>query len=248
MEEYPEDVWKPLEAAPFYPFASSRSPEQLARDMREFISDTTGPPFFLYFCTFEPHHPFKREGSDTIHPEEVIVPSHLPDLPGIRENLAKYYMSAQRADKGMAELIRILRETGQWDNTVILYTSDNGRPFRGAKTNLYDAGIRMPFVFRDPWQEEKGITTDAMVNFADITPTLLDFTGIDPGPYGMHGRSFRSQLGLENDPDEINNLAYREEYRDLVRQYKKRIDRFRERTGDLWKLYQDYEKVDELFE
>jgi N-sulfoglucosamine sulfohydrolase len=195
--DYPEDVWKPLDEYPFYPFASTRSPEQLAEDMRPFIADTTAAPFFLYFCTFEPHHPFKRAGSDSIGADQVIVPEHLPDIPQIREDLAKYYMSAQRADKGLLKLIEILKESGQWDNTVVLFISDNGRPFPGAKSNLYDPGILMPMILRNPFQEKKGIITDALVNYADITPTLLDFASVDIDKYHFHGRSFRSQLNRE---------------------------------------------------
>lgn len=193
-EEYPDEVWKSIDEAPYYTFANSRAPETLAEDMRSFIADTTGSPFFLYFCTFEPHSPFRRQGSDTIYPQDVIVPSHLPDIQEVREKLAIYYMSMQRADKGLKHLIEVLKETGKWDNTVILFVSDNGRPFPNAKTNLYDPGIRLPFVFRNPYQNTQGIVTDAMVNYADITPTLLDFAGVDLSHYKFHGRSFRSQL------------------------------------------------------
>ncbi len=191
--DYPEKVWKPFTESPYYPFANKIAPETLAEDMREFISEKEDP-FFLYFSTFEPHDPFYREGSDVIDPSEVIVPSHLPDLPSIREKLAKYYMSVQRADKALVKFIQILKETDQWENTIILFTSDNGRPFVGAKVNLYEPGIRLPFIFRNPFQQQQSVVTDAMISFTDITPTLLDFCGVDNTNYNFHGRSFRSQL------------------------------------------------------
>jgi len=194
----PERVWKHFDEAPWYPHSASVIPPvEFAEDMREFISDKNAPPFFLYFCTWDPHHPFRREGSDTIHPEDVIVPFHMPDTKETREDLAKYYMSMQRADRGLERLIEILKESGQWENTIILFTSDNGRPFIGAKPNLYDPGIRMPFIFRNPFQEEQGLTTDALINFTDITPTLLDFAGVDLSQYHFHGRSFKTILNKE---------------------------------------------------
>jgi len=195
--EYPEEVWQDFDKSPYSVFYNSRSPEMLAEDMHEFITKEPNSPFFLYFATFEPHRPFGREGSKKVLPEDVIVPEHLPDIPEIREELAKYYMSAERADKGLLKLIEILKETGHWDDTIILFTSDNGRPFTGAKANLYEPGIRLPFVFRNPFQDKQGISTDAMINFTDITPTLLDFAGVDISKYNFHGRSFKDQLGVE---------------------------------------------------
>jgi N-sulfoglucosamine sulfohydrolase len=187
---------KPFNESPKYPFANTRAPEVLAEDMRTFITQKESP-FFMYFATFEPHAPYYREGSDTINPENIIVPEHLPDVPAIREELAKYYMSTQRADKVLLKLTQILKETGQWENTIILFTSDNGRPFPGAKVNLYEPGIKLPFVFRNPFQSKQNVVTDAMISFTDITPTLLDFAGVDISKYGFHGRSFKSQLDKE---------------------------------------------------
>ena len=330
--DYPEDVWKAFNESPYYPFASNRSPEVLAEDMREFIDNKSEEPFFLYLATLEPHSPYRREGSKTILPEDVIVPDYLPNVPEIREELAKYYMSAERADKGLLKLIEILKETGHWDDTIILFTSDNGSPFPGAKINLYEPGIRLPFVFRNPYQDKQGIITDAMVNFADITPTLLDFAGVEIDKYNFHGRSFKEQLSVEKsvgfdtifashtfheiqmyypmrmirdrnykfiwnlaygqsfplgvetislldlvsnnnlefigkrkvkdylqrpkfelydivkDPNEVNNLAYNKDYEKLVKLYQNRIYKFQKETGDVWEVYQDYEKLDNYVE
>ncbi len=163
----------------------------------QFISDDSGSPFFLYYCTMEPHRPFKRHGSDTIRAEDIVVPNHLPDIPAIRSDLAKYYMSAQRADKGLLNLIEKLKRENKWDNTIILFTSDNGRPFMGAKLNLYEPGIRLPFVLRNPFQKRHGIVSDAMISFTDITPTLLDLAGVDISKLNFHGRSIKSQLNKE---------------------------------------------------
>ncbi len=173
------------------------SPVQMAEICREFIA-ADKRPFFLYFCTHEPHRPFQREGSDTFDPKDVIVPPYLPDTPECREELAKYYGSVQRADSGLVRLMEILRETGHWDDTMIIYISDNGIAFPGAKTTLYEPGMRLPCVVRNPFAKKKGVVTDAMVTWADITPTILDFAGAMPDEADFHGRSFLSVLEKEH--------------------------------------------------
>jgi len=197
-KDYPDLVKRHDSQSPFYPESGSDVPPvQLAEDLREFIESEEQGPFFLYFCTWDPHRPFRRKGSQEISPEDVTVPSHLPDIPEIREDLAKYYMSVERADKGLERLIEILKESSNWDNTVLIFTSDNGRPFPGAKMNLYDPGIRLPLVIHDPYAKVRNIESDAFVSFTDITPTILDYAGVEFSDYPLHGRSFRSQVEME---------------------------------------------------
>lgn len=165
------------------------APVQMADKCKDFISSKDDKPFFLYFCTNEPHRPFRREGSDPVASKDVIVPPFLPDTPECREELAQYYGSVQKADKGLLRLIAILKESGHWDDTVIIYISDNGIAFPGAKTTLYDPGMRLPCVVRYPFARKKAVVTDAMITWADITPTILDITSALPQNYEFHGRS-----------------------------------------------------------
>jgi N-sulfoglucosamine sulfohydrolase len=173
-------------------------PEKMADDCRDYIAAEDSSPFFLYFCPTDPHRPFARDGSDVIKPEDVIVPSYLPDMPQCREELAEYYGSVQRADKGLLRLIDILKKTGRWDNTIVIYISDNGIAFPGAKTTLYEPGTRLPCVVRNPYQTKRGVVCNAMITWADLTPTILDFAGVSPEKYAFHGRSFSSILEEEN--------------------------------------------------
>ena len=172
------------------------APAQMAKKCLPFI-ESGGDPFFLYFCTTEPHRPFHRDGSAPVTPEEVIVPDYLPDSPECREELAKYYMSVERADRGLLQLIGQLKAVGKWENTVIIYVSDNGIAFPGAKTTLYEPGMRLPCVVRDPAQAKQGLVCDAMVTWADITPTLLDYAKATPEEPTFQGRSFRTVAGEE---------------------------------------------------
>jgi len=131
-------------------------------------------------------------------PKDVIVPPFLPDLPECRAELAQYYQSVSRVDQGVGKLIHILKQTGKYDNTVVIYISDNGVAFPGAKTTLYEPGMNLPCIVRDPRQKNRGITCDALVNFADLAPTILDYAGALPGPGSLQGRSFKPVLNQEH--------------------------------------------------
>ena len=170
--------------------APGNVPADMAEACREFIAAANDTPFFLYFCTTQPHRPFHRQGADPVAPGDVVVPPYLPDSPECREELAQYYGSVQTADAGLLRLLDILQETGRWDDTLVLFLSDNGIAFPGAKTTLYEPGMNLPCVVRDPFAKTGGAVTDAMVNWADITPTILDFAGVEVGEKPVQGRSF----------------------------------------------------------
>jgi N-sulfoglucosamine sulfohydrolase len=196
-------------------------PANRGRDALDTSPTQDQRPFFLYFCTSDPHRgggratdlPYQPDrfgnraqgypGVEEVHydPKDVIVPDFLPDIPECRAELAQYYQSVSRVDQGVGRLIEHLKKAGKYDNTVIIYISDNGIPFPGAKTTVYEPGINLPCIVRTPGQKNKGIRCDAMVTWADLTPTILDFAGATPGGSEFHGRSFRAVLEREHVED-----------------------------------------------
>ena len=181
---------------------NGRNAVEMAEQCKKFLTDTTDDrPFFLYFGTSDPHRgggvdqnsdqSFKPNlfgnkpnrgsypGVDEVYfdPAEVTVPPFLPDTIETREELAQYYQSCSRVDAGVARLVDILKQAGLYDKTLIVFTSDHGMAFAGGKTTVYEGGLRVPFVVRDPYQTKRGIETDAMISHIDITPSLLDFAG-----------------------------------------------------------------------
>ncbi len=209
------------------------APAQGAQHCKPFIAAQDERPFFLYFCTTEPHRPFRRDG-DTFKPEDVIVPPYLPDIPECRQELARYYDSVERADKGLLELLNILRQTGHWEDTVVLYLSDNGIAFPGAKTTLYEPGMRLPCVVRNPFAKKTGVVTDAMVNYADITPTILDLCNAAPNDYVFHGRSFASVLDQEH-PTGWDEVYASHTFHEITMYYPMRVVRQR-RFKLIWNI------------
>ncbi len=206
------------------------SPAAGAERCRDLIAADDNRPFFLYFGTTEPHRPFKRDGSDPVDPKDVIVPPYLPDIPECRQELAKYYMSVQRADAGLVRLIRLLKDTGRWHDTVVLYCSDNGIAFPGAKTNAYEPALRLPFVVRDPFGGPQGSVCEAILNYTCITPTLLDVAGAVPEGYAFHGRSFRRAM-RERRPEGWDETYASHTFHEITMYYPMRVVRDRR-----WKL------------
>jgi N-sulfoglucosamine sulfohydrolase len=202
------------------PATIGRSPVEMAARTRGFIEDPDPRPFFLYFASDDPHRanavlpdgrptfdtypepnsfgnrPAGYPGIDPVRyrPADVRVPAHLPDTPASRAELAEYYQAVSRLDQGVGRLIALLKAAGQYEHTLILYLSDNGAAFPGAKTTLYEPGMRLPLIVRAPGRRQPGAVQDAMVTWADLTPTLLDVAGAAPDPARFDGRSFRAGL------------------------------------------------------
>jgi N-sulfoglucosamine sulfohydrolase len=204
------------------PASLGRSPVEMATQSRAVLASADPRPFFLYFATDDPHRanailPGGKPTFDTypapnrfgnrdrgypgvteikFRPEDVVVPPFLPDTPTCRAELAEYYQSVARLDQGVGRLIALLKETGHYDNTLIVYLSDNGPAFPGAKTTLYDPGIRLPLIVRAPGRTRPGAVQSAMVSWADLTLTLLDVAGALPAgaTKEFDGRSFRPAL------------------------------------------------------
>ena len=178
----------------------TRNAVKMAENCREFLSDKSDErPFFLYFATSDPHRgggvdktstlelkpdlfgnlPNKdsHDGVDEVFfdPSTVPIPAFLPDTPETRSELTQYYQSCARIDAGLGKLIAILKENDLYDKTMIVFTADHGMAFSGGKTTVYEAGLRVPFVVRNPYVKNRGVATEAMISHIDITPTLLDF-------------------------------------------------------------------------
>ncbi|MEM0924636.1 MAG: sulfatase [Planctomycetota bacterium] len=181
---------------------NGRNAVEMAEKSKAFIVDSQDErPFFLYFATSDPHRgggvdksslrelkpnlfgnkPNRRAypGVDEVFfdPSDVPVPKFLPETAETREELAQYYQSCARVDAGVAKLVQILKQADLYEKTLLVFTSDHGMAFAGGKTTVYEGGLRVPFVVRDPYQSKRGIETDALVSHVDITPSLLDFAG-----------------------------------------------------------------------
>ena len=199
------------------PAGNTQNPVQMADRARAFLAKDDARPFFLYFCPTDPHRAAQGFGEDRPHPgvtevkydpATLTVPPFLPDLPETRAELAGYYQAVSRLDQGIGRLLAVLEETGNPDNTMVIYISDNGMPWPGAKTTLYEPGMHLPLIVQTPGGKPGG-TSDAMVSWVDLAPTILDFAGVSaetgPGAPKLQGASFLPAARGENLPgrDEV---------------------------------------------
>uniref|UniRef100_A0A3B3YNY5 Sulfatase N-terminal domain-containing protein n=1 Tax=Poecilia mexicana TaxID=48701 RepID=A0A3B3YNY5_9TELE len=112
-------------------------------------------------------------------PEQVKVPPFIPDTPAARADLAAQYTTVSRLDQGIGLVLQELREAGYDNDTLIIYSSDNGIPFPNGRTNLYRSGTAEPMLVSSPEHRERwGNTSQAFVSLLDITPTVLDWFSI----------------------------------------------------------------------
>lgn len=151
-------------------------------------------PFFLWFAALDPHRDYAENSIAKPHkPADVIVPPHLPDTPEVRSELALYYDEITRLDDNVGKVIAELERQGVAENTLILFISDNGRPFPGAKTTMYDTGIHTPLLARWPKGIKRGLVADGLVSSVDLAPTILQLAGVAI-PATVQGKSFAPML------------------------------------------------------
>ena len=142
-------------------------------------------PFCLWLAAVDPHRPYADSIISNPHnAEDVLVPPYLPDNASVREDFASYYDEISRLDSYIGETLLEMDRMGLRENTVVLFISDNGRPFPRDKTTLYDGGIKTPWIIRWPDHIAVGSRNDNMVSSIDIAPTLLDLARLDiPGEF-----------------------------------------------------------------
>src|SRR5690606_33432297 len=104
------------------------------------------------------------------------------------EGLAGYYEQISQLDSGVGMVLDVLKESGRADDTLVIFFSDHGSSEPGAMGNLYEPGVHVPFLVYHPQLKRPGSANGAMISLADVTPTILDWTGVD-APYPLHGRS-----------------------------------------------------------
>jgi arylsulfatase A-like enzyme len=166
------------------------------REALRFIRDSKDQPWFLYLCFNAPHgassfgkderNPKSRTGVQA--PDQYIAKYADVKLP---ENLKRYYAAMTCMDDAIGNVLSLLRKLKQDDNTLVLFQSDNGgsgnggnAPLRGAKSTLWEGGLRVPFIARWPGKIPAGRVSDEFLTTLELLPTLAAAAGTTP-PAGI---------------------------------------------------------------
>ncbi|KAL1468605.1 hypothetical protein MTO96_041380 [Rhipicephalus appendiculatus] len=117
-------------------------------------------------------------------PVKSSCPPFVPDTPAAREDIAAQYTTVGRLDQGVGLVLAELEAAGFSDNTLVIYSSDNGIPFPNGRTNFYEPGIQEPMIVRNPEKPgSAGARSDALVSLLDIVPTVLEWFSIPVPQY-----------------------------------------------------------------
>jgi N-sulfoglucosamine sulfohydrolase len=166
---------------------------QTTAKFEEFLGQAPArKPWFFWINYSDPHHVWD-EGAGNVDPNKIVLPPHLPDLPGVRQDLARYCGEVERLDGTFAENLAVLRKHGMEENTLVLFIGDNGMAFPHGKGSLYDPGLNTPLLARWPARLKSGQSSRALISGEDITPTFLEAAGCKQ-PKEMSGRSFAGLL------------------------------------------------------
>ncbi len=152
----------------------------------ELLDEPLEQPFFLSVGFFETHRSFFEPTSvrDALYSQP---PANLPDTPETRRDIAAFKESARSLDHGVGAMLDAVDSRGLADNTIIVFTTDHGLAFPGAKATLFDRGLGVLLMMRGPGFAF-GKVVDSMVSHLDIYPTLCDLAGV-PRPAWLEGRS-----------------------------------------------------------
>ena len=169
-------------------------------------------PFFLYLAYNAPHTP--------IQPPEEWVTKVQQREGGIDEARAKLVALIEHMDHGIGKVMTALKENGFYDNTLVIFVSDNGGqlnvgarngPLRDGKGTVYEGGIRVPAIASWPGSIAPGTTSDALLTTMDIYPTLLEAARARITQF-IDGTSFLGSLlgGPAPDPNRLLFFSRRE--------------------------------------
>lgn len=149
-----------------------------------------GKPWFFWLGFSDPHHAWTTQGKrGALDPKKLTLPPHLPDLPGVRGDLARYLAEIEHLDGDVQSVLDTLKQRGLADNTLVVFMGDNGMALPHGKGALHDPGIAVPLLVRWPGVLKPGQSTRALISGEDFAPTMLEVAGVTP-PKEMSGVSF----------------------------------------------------------
>ena len=162
----------------------------------EFInSNSRKKPWCYWFSSVNPHRPYDLNSGIAagIDMSLIKVPSYLPDNDTVRGDICDYYLEIQHFDTEVGKILDLLKDSEQWENTLIVICGDNGWQMPRGLANLYDFGTRIPMIFY--WKDHipGGRIVDDFVNLNDLAPTFLDMNDIAI-PSEMTAKSLASIL------------------------------------------------------
>ena len=153
---------------------------------------TDGAPFFYvknYYTTHESRIWLRKDKPMTVHPDKVPIPDYYPDIPVVRNDIARKYSNIEALDKEVGQLLKQLETDGVLDNSIIFFWSDHGGNLIRQKRAVGNSGLHVPLIIRYPDGYRAGETENRLVSLMDLGPTVMSLIGLEP-PNHMDGKAF----------------------------------------------------------
>jgi len=191
---FSENATEMVRAGATFVDAKAKLLAEVSGNFQSFLADRKdGKPFCYWFGPTLTHRAYEKHSGVNlwgINPDDLKgkLPSFLPDVPEVRDDVADYMGEAQAWDAGIGILIAELEKRGELDKTIFVISGDHGMPgVPAGKCNLYDHGTNVALIVRGPGVKS-GRVIDDFVNLMDLAPTFLELGGVKP-PAVMTGRS-----------------------------------------------------------
>jgi len=185
-----------------------------------------GQPFFAIFNITVSHESQIRSRPHTLKhdPAKVRVRAYHPDTPEVRHDWAQYYDKVTEMDAQVGKRLAELEESGLADETIVFYYGDHGSGMPRSKRWPYNSGLHVPLIVHFPEKLRQfapkeyapGGTSDRLVSFVDLAPTLLSLSGLKP-PDWMQGHAFMGRFDAGPQPYVYGFRGRMDERYDLVR-------------------------------
>ncbi len=185
-----------------------------------------GQPFFAIFNHTVSHESqIRKRPHQAVHdPERVRVPAYHPDAPEVRQDWAQYYDKLSEMDARAGRNLEELAAAGLADDTIVFYYGDHGSGMPRSKRWPYNSGLHVPlivyipdkFAHLRPDDYQRGGSSDRLVSFVDLAPTLLSLCGIEPPDY-LQGHAFAGQYTAPPQPYVYGFRGRMDERYDMVR-------------------------------
>lgn len=151
-----------------------------------------GKPFFYvrnFMVTHESRIWMREDKPLTVPPNKVLVPDYYPDIPIVRENIARKYSNIEEMDRQVGELLDELKAANLMNRTIIFFWSDHGGNLLRQKRAVGNSGLHVPLIVRYPNKKDAGKVEHRMVSLMDLGATTLSLLGIQPPAY-FDGKAF----------------------------------------------------------
>lgn len=171
-----------FEKIPGFPPGCTMSHPPLSQTdgISEFMTRSKEQPFCLFVCSIHSHAPWDAGNPDEFDPNKIVLPPNCVDTEKTRTEFCNYLAEIRLFDDEVGKVMKALKESGADKNTMVILLSEQGPQMPFGKWTCYHYGQSSAMIIRYPGKVKAGSTSDALVQYEDILPTMIDLAGGQP--------------------------------------------------------------------